>query len=288
LTPPAPPSPPSPPGPGTPVSITNAAEIPIEELVDVLNRAYEDYPVPMHVDAGTIAFMQDAMDVVPERSCVALREGVRIGVVMLAVRGDTGWVGGMGVIPAARRAGVGELLMHALIREAAEAGVRRLQLEVLEQNIAARRLYEKLGFAVRRRLEVLALEGPGQPPALLALACAPRDARRRIVAARRQDEPWQRADATLDRLDVSSPALRALTTPGGDAVYRVADGRASVLQLHATSETSAGILLDTMRSRDGVRMLRYLNVPDDDLAAAAMRKRGAVCSAAQFEMGLTL
>jgi hypothetical protein len=35
-------------------------------------------------------------------------------------------------------------------------------------------------------------------------------------------------------------------------------------------------------------MLRYLNVPDDDAAAAALRARGATCSAAQFEMALEL
>ena len=56
----------------------------------------------------------------------------------------------------------------------------------------------------------------------------------------------------------------------------------------ATSETSAGMLLDTIRSRDGVRTLRYLNVPDDDLAAAALRTRRAVCTAAQLEMALDL
>ena len=178
--------------------------------------------------------------------------------------------------------------MRALIGQAREAGARSLGLEVLERNVAARALYDKLGFRALRRLEVYALAGPGRPPALTAVACAPREARRRIQAARRADEPWQRADATLDRLDVSTPALRAITTPGGDAVYRVTDGRANVLQIHATSETSAGILLDTMLSREGGSLLRLLNVPDDDLAGAALRKRGAECSAEQIEMSLSL
>jgi ribosomal protein S18 acetylase RimI-like enzyme len=244
--------------------------------------------VPLHVDAGAVAFMEDALDLDPERSCVAWQDGQPVGLAMLAVRGDAGWVGGMGVVAPARRKGIGEQLMRALIDRARAAGVRRLALEVLERNLAARALYEKLGFRVWRRLEVLALEGPGAPPVARAAACDPRDARRRIARARASDEPWQRADATLDRLDVSTPALRAVTTLGGDAVYRITDGRASVLQLHATSETGAGLLLDTIRSRDGVRLLRYLNVPDSDPAAMALRARGAECSAAQFEMALEL
>jgi ribosomal protein S18 acetylase RimI-like enzyme len=257
-------------------------------MADLFNRAYEGYEVPLHVDAGAVAFMEDALDLRPECSCVAWRDGRPIGLAMLGVRGEHGWVGGMGVAAPARRSGIGEQLMRELIERARAVGVRRLGLEVLERNVGARALYEKLGFRTWRRLEVLALEGPGAPPSAPAPACVPRDARRRIALARRAAEPWQRADATVDRLDVSTPALRAVTTIGGDAVYRITEGRASVLQSRATSETSAGLLLDTIRSRDGVRMLRYLNVPDDDPAAMALRARGAVCDAAQFEMALAL
>lgn len=269
-------------------TLTHAAELPLGRLAELFNRAYEGYEVPTHVDTEALAFMEEALDLWPERSSVAWQDGQPVGMAMLGVRGEAGWVAGMGVVAPARRSGVGEALMRALIEQAREAGVRRLGLEVLEHNSGARALYEKLGFRAWRRLEVVALEGPFPAPAPAAAACAPRDARRRIAGARSTSEPWQRADATLDRLDVSTPALRAVTTAGGDAVYRVSDGRASVLQLLATSESSAGILLDTIRSRDGVRLLRYLNVPDDDLAAVALRARGAHCAVAQFEMALEL
>jgi hypothetical protein len=61
-----------------------------------------------------------------------------------------------------------------------------------------------------------------------------------------------------------------------------------VLQLVADDERAAGVLLDAIGSRAGVSVLRYLNVPDDEPAAAALRARGATCSAAQFEMALGL
>ena len=270
------------------ITLSPASELGLEPLANLFNAAYEGYAVPMHVDAGAMEFMLEAMDLVPERSRVAWRDGVPVGVAMLGVRGTRGWVGGMGVVAAARRAGVGRLLMRALLDEARAAGVRELFLEVLEQNTGARALYEELGFRPLRRLEVWTYAGVPPAGGGTAHACDPREARHRIAAARKEREPWQRADETVDRLDVSTPALRAVTTPGGDAVYRVTEGRASVLQLAAGSETAAGVLLDTIRTRDGVNVVRFLNVPSTDVAVAALAKRDAKCDLAQTEMSVKL
>lgn len=266
-----------------------ASELSLPELAELFNRAYEGYEVPMHVDAGAVAFMYEALDLAPEHSRIAWREARPVGLAMLAVRGARAWVGGMGVAAEARRAGVGEALMRALLDAARHAGVRRVQLEVLERNTSARALYEKLGFRVFRRLEVWLWERPAPSADAAAVeACDPRGARRRVAAARRAPEPWQREDVTLDRLDVSTPALRALHARRGDAVYRVSEGRANVLQLAAEDARAAGVLLDGIRTRAGVTLLRYLNVPDDDVAAAALRSRGATCSTSQFEMAVEI
>lgn len=273
-----------------PTLLTPATGISLPDLAELFNRAYEGYDVPLHVDAGAVAFMHEAFDLSPEHSRIAWRDERPIGLAMLAVRGTRAWVGGMGVATEARRGGVGEQLMRALLDSARDAGVRRIQLEVLESNTRARSLYEKLGFRTFRRLEVWQWEAPRSEDAAVARveACDPRVARHRISAARRAPEPWQREDATIDRLDVSTPALRALRTDGAEAIYRVTDGRASVLQMTAADERAAGALLDAIRTRPGVTLLRYLNVPDDDPAVAALRGRGATCTAAQFEMALDL
>jgi [ribosomal protein S18]-alanine N-acetyltransferase len=47
-----------------------------------------------------------------------------------------------------RRHGLGRLLMRSVLDDAAQAGARRATLEVRESNVAARRLYENLGFSV--------------------------------------------------------------------------------------------------------------------------------------------
>jgi ribosomal-protein-alanine N-acetyltransferase len=47
-----------------------------------------------------------------------------------------------------RRQGLGHLLMRHVLEDAAKAGAGRATLEVRESNVAARRLYENLGFSV--------------------------------------------------------------------------------------------------------------------------------------------
>ena len=53
----------------------------------------------------------------------------------------------LGVAPAARRRGLGQALLSALLAQAANRGARRLFLEVAEDNRAALGLYGAFGFA---------------------------------------------------------------------------------------------------------------------------------------------
>ncbi len=46
-----------------------------------------------------------------------------------------------------RRSGVASTLIGELLRKAAEAAITEVLLEVRESNVAARQLYEKLGFS---------------------------------------------------------------------------------------------------------------------------------------------
>lgn len=58
------------------------------------------------------------------------------------------------VAPEARRAGVGRALVEALLARAVAEGARISTLEVRQSNVAARQLYERIGFAIdglRRR-----------------------------------------------------------------------------------------------------------------------------------------
>ena len=69
---------------------------------------------------------------------------------MLAVP-DEADVTNVAVCPEYRRRGIARRLVDVLIEEARERGITRLHLEVRESNIAARALYESLGFVTDGR-----------------------------------------------------------------------------------------------------------------------------------------
>ena len=106
---------------------------------------------------------------------------------------------------------------------------------------------------------------------------------------RRAPEPWQREDASVDRMAGRGVALEALTVESegerfGTVLFRVAAGRASVLQIAARDEDVASDLFDGMLARAEVAGVRLLNVPASDPAVRAMRARGATLEARQVEM----
>lgn len=61
---------------------------------------------------------------------------------------DEGNICNVAVSPKARRAGVASALVAELCNEAKKRGIVKLFLEVSENNVAAKSLYDKLGFVV--------------------------------------------------------------------------------------------------------------------------------------------
>lgn len=76
------------------------------------------------------------------------------GVILARAAADEAEILTIGVVPAARRHGVGRALLHAAVRVAVERGAATLFLEVSAANHAARALYAREEFAqvgVRKR-----------------------------------------------------------------------------------------------------------------------------------------
>jgi [ribosomal protein S18]-alanine N-acetyltransferase len=80
-------------------------------------------------------------------------DGVTLaGYVVALVMGEEGEIADLAVAPAARRRGVGSLLLGRMEQELASCGVRSLYLEVRDSNLAALALYRAHRFeAVGRR-----------------------------------------------------------------------------------------------------------------------------------------
>jgi GNAT superfamily N-acetyltransferase len=253
------------------LDLRSARSLTLDERAELLTAAYEGYVVPMHVDGPTLAWMEEKFDVDLDASRVAFRDGGPVGLANLAVRGREGWIGGVGVVPSARRGGLGETLMRAVHEEARASGVSRIWLEVIVENAAAIALYEKLGYEPVRDLELWTL--PAGEGATGTREVPVEEAKRLIGTAR---EPWQRADGTLAHYD----DLRGLVTDTGALLYCVR----STAQL----QQYAGDPEPLLRALRGLKDAYVLNLPADDPAARVLRELGGSVAVRQHELLLEL
>jgi ribosomal protein S18 acetylase RimI-like enzyme len=274
------------------IALVAAATRTDEELAALFGAVYADYFVPVHLDAIALRTMARRFDLDLAASRVVFEGGQPAGIAMLGLRGETAWVGGMGVVPGARRAGLGRRLMESVIGEARARGCRSVQLEVLEQNAGAIALYRGLGFHAWRTLDVWALGTP-LPGAGAREIPAP-EARAWIAQRRAAPEPWQRADGSLDHFDLPETPLRGLEVRAGGArtgaaVALVAGGRASLLQMALEGDEPVAAARALIAGAFGwAPGVRFLNVPTGHPAAAALAAAGATLEARQFEMTLAL
>jgi len=255
------------------VELRSARSLSLAERVVLFNAAYEDYVIPFRLDEGALEGMIDWFDLDVESSRVAVRDGEPVGFGNLGIRGDQAWIGGVGVVTSARRQGIGELLMEALHDEAAARGVTKVWLEVIEQNDAAYRLYEKLGYDLVRWVEVWTLPTDLPGP---ALEVPVEQAHARIRELRTAREPWQRSDATLAHY----ADARGIETDEGAAIFRVA-GAAQVVQI-------AGEPRDVLRAVRSYGNVVILNLPAGDPVGDAVRELGGAVTVRQREMVLDL
>ena len=246
------------------------------ERAELFNAAYEGYLVPFHLDEALLAFMDRVFDIDVDASRVGFREGEAVGLGNLGVRGEDAWIGGVGVVPAARRSGVGEALMHALHQEARKRGVRRVWLEVIVENTGAFALYERLGYRTVREVEVWSLPLSLSEPSG-AEDVAMEAAHTRIREMRTDRDPWQRADGTLAHYDDA----RGLVTVSGAAVYRQSGESVQLFQI-------AGEADPLLRALSVLGPVSVLNLPEDDPAANVFRELGGAVAVRQHEMLLEL
>jgi ribosomal protein S18 acetylase RimI-like enzyme len=143
------------------LSLTPATELKISQLADLLSRGFEEYLVPIDITENVLLAMirRDDIDLLESR--VLHKDGEPIGVALISRRGWAGRLAAMGLMPNARNSGAGTWIMQQLIEEAQARGDREISLEVIEQNTAGVKLYQKVGFKIIRRLVGYNIENPG-------------------------------------------------------------------------------------------------------------------------------
>jgi ribosomal protein S18 acetylase RimI-like enzyme len=220
------------------VSLVQAAQVAPESLAELLNRAFSDYVVPIHLDAEDLGAMVRRDDVRLDLSWVATVHGSPAGLGLLATRhsrvGLAARVATMGVTPEHRHAGIGRALLRQLIATAGTHRAQTLTLEVFTSNESAYRLYTAHGFRPTRRLLGFSLRreqlsGPVGPA--MALRSIERPEVLSHYAACVADEipaalpPWQLDATVLARL-VAPTAFYAIDDAAtGTAVGYLVLGR---------------------------------------------------------------
>ena len=117
-------------------------EMTVRDIADVATLERVVYPQPW--SARTF---YDELAQANRRYIVAEKDGSMVGYAgLLLVEGDA-HITTLAVDPGARRLRVGTRLMVHLVDRALASGARHLTLEVRVSNSAARRLYERFGFA---------------------------------------------------------------------------------------------------------------------------------------------
>jgi ribosomal protein S18 acetylase RimI-like enzyme len=142
------------------IDLVSAAQLSHDRLAIFLNQAYVNYYLPVWIDEEQFERMCYTEDINLQKSVVALINDAPVGIALLSIRDDAGWVSGVGVLAPWRRQGIARRLMEHIQATARLAKLQTLRLEVLAQNEAGLALYQQLGFAWERDLLVLTLE-PG-------------------------------------------------------------------------------------------------------------------------------
>ena len=264
------------------VELRPSSTIPLGELAALFTAGYEGYSVPFQVDEPTLAYMVDVFDLDLDRSLVAFEEAAPVGLANVGLRGVRTWLGGVGVVRARRRAGLGERLTRSLLDRAREAGATEMVLEVIVENTPAIALYEKLGFAVTRELEVilLAADATGGTAEDVPVGVA-----QALIAARRDGpEPWQRDDRIVENLLRREPPPQALALGDAAAIFRADGGRVNLIQA-AGGDGALRSLVAAIRARGQVTALNY---PAGGAVAAVLAEAGGKVTLRQLEMAAEL
>ncbi|MCC6271363.1 MAG: GNAT family N-acetyltransferase [Microbacteriaceae bacterium] len=190
------------------LSLQSASEFTIPQLADLMTRSFEGYFVPVNITDVILLTMlrRDGVDLTSSR--VIMKEGEPSGLALIARRGWTSRLAAMGIVSTARNGGTGTWAMQQLIAEAQTRGEKEMLLEVIEQNTAGVKLYEKVGFTKVRRLVGYRLENPQVESEEELEEIDIRELARLVTYHGLSDLPWQLSGTTIAHHTPPSRAFR--------------------------------------------------------------------------------
>jgi ribosomal protein S18 acetylase RimI-like enzyme len=201
-----------------------ASTFPLPDLVKFLNQGFEEYFVPIRIDAADFLTMlrKDGTDLTASR--VLIVDDVPSGIALIARRGWTSRLAAMGVAKERRGLGAGSWFMGLLIEQARRRGEREMVLEVIEQNEVAVKLYQKAGFHIVRRLIGLIRKNAEEKQISSLEEIDLRQIGRLVSRYGLSDLPWQLSGESIAQMTpparayCKGPAYIAISDPDAERV----------------------------------------------------------------------
>ena len=272
-----------------PLEFRSALTLPLTECSAAFAQAFEGYFMSVVDDPQVFATRVRTEQVDLASSFVAYVQGEVAGVCLIARRGEVSRVAGMGITVPWRGKGVSHAIMERLLADARARGDSRVLLEVITQNVAAVRLYEKFGFVKTRQL--VGYEASSMPGKLADLReIAVSDVVAAIGRAGDTDLPWQFQAATLAAVTRPTRAFRAGRACGLVMVQpEVMVLRALIVPLEAGRQGEGTRLLQALAQEFPGRRLVVPAIVPEALADDFMLKNGFQHSElSQWEMACSL
>jgi RimJ/RimL family protein N-acetyltransferase len=268
----------------------------LETLTEIYNAARADYLVPMQMTVEGMRRYVSRYDVDLQGSVVVVGDGEPAGLGMLATRGGQGWITRLGIVPRWRRRAAGHLLAATLVERARERELERLELEVIRDNRAARRLFARLGFQPSRELAVGRREWGSLQDAfpIVSGSVVPlgrRDTLARL-ASREAGASWLTQTESFEKMS----RLRGYETTGrwgarGWMAFRVGSREIDHLVLggRAVADERIGLrLLGRLHADHPAKRTTVQNVPVDQAAWSVFQRAGYVEEFRRIELFLAL
>lgn len=267
------------------IRVAALTHINLFEMTEIWNRCWRGYYYDMSFTPEQMRSWLDLSQVSPQHSMAIFVEGKIVGFALLSLDGADGWIAGACIDPNYRRRGLFTALMRIELDVARRIGLKRVYLEVLEQNPALK-IYQSVGFTQVRLLNFYRVHKRNEYP-------------RRIVESRplelitlekyffnRQSlfkPAWQRREGYLRR-HVNTFAV--LNSTGSAGILFGGDKITLVLDAWSTSvvEATDVIATITLHSKDAWSLT---NQPDDQITRL-FNARGVYPSAKQYEMCVEL
>lgn len=270
---------------------TTALDYTFVQLTEMHNLSFSGYFFPSDMTPESTASMYRAYQVAPQH-CIVMHseDGTFVGLAKIALRGSRAWCAGFGIAPSFRGKGIGKLLAAPMIEEARKAGAATLQLEVLEQNVAAFKLYRSVGFAVTRQLVGMQIASSNLPRPASTIPTTPVTLNHLLPTIITQRQPdWEHEIASIlatrnDTLMISGldgiPA--ALVFQRTDKYLRVLSSTPST---GTTPEEMAALLT---AAANGANLIQIYNEPEDSISFRLYKALGFQEFFRQYEMVLDL